>query len=78
VWDTEQQYTRDRLELYYLSHSGKPISEEHLTEVDLTTLCLHCPTDHSCGRQSAHTCWSMVAADPSAPFSCVQDPSGHH
>jgi hypothetical protein len=33
VWDTEQQYTRDRLDVYYMSHSGKPISEEQLTEV---------------------------------------------
>jgi hypothetical protein len=36
VWDTEQQYTRDRLDVYYLSHSGKPISEEQLTEVGPT------------------------------------------
>ncbi len=33
MWDTEQQYTRDRLDVYYMSHSGKPISEEQLTEV---------------------------------------------
>jgi hypothetical protein len=33
VWDTEQQYTRERLDVYYMSHSGKPISEEQLTEV---------------------------------------------
>ncbi len=32
VWDTERQYTRERLEVYYLSHSAKPVGEEQLTE----------------------------------------------
>ena len=48
VWDTEQQYTRDRLDVYYMSHSGKPISEEQLTEVGLCSsgLRLQPATDH--------------------------------
>ena len=37
VWDTEHQYTRDQLDVYYMSHSGKPISEEQLTEVGPAT-----------------------------------------
>lgn len=24
-WDTAREYTRDRVELYYLAHAGKPL-----------------------------------------------------
>ncbi|KAA6430080.1 MAG: hypothetical protein FRX49_00511 [Trebouxia sp. A1-2] len=32
-WDDEHQYTRDKLELYYLSHAARPLPLEQLTEV---------------------------------------------
>ncbi len=32
-WDSEGQYTRERVEVYYLSHSAKPVGEDQLTEV---------------------------------------------
>ena len=32
-WDDEHHYTRDRLELYYLSHAAKPLPLDQLTEV---------------------------------------------
>ena len=34
-WDDEHEYTRDKLELYYLSHAAKPLPLEQLTEVSL-------------------------------------------
>ena len=33
-WDDEHQYTRDKLELYYLSHAARPLPLEQLTEVN--------------------------------------------
>ena len=32
-WDTERQYTRSNLELYYLAYAAKPLSLQQLTEV---------------------------------------------
>ena len=32
-WDEERHYTRNRLELYYLSHAAKPMHLDQLTEV---------------------------------------------
>lgn len=32
-WDDEHHYTRNRLELYYLSHAAKPLPLDQLTEV---------------------------------------------
>ena len=34
-WDDEHEYTRDKLELYYLSHAARPLLLEQLTEVSL-------------------------------------------
>lgn len=31
-WDTEVAYTRDNLELFYLSHGATPLNEDQLTE----------------------------------------------
>lgn len=33
VWDTEQEYTRERVELYYLTNAATPLSLDKLTEV---------------------------------------------
>ena len=32
-WDEERHYTRNRLELYYLSHAARPMHLDQLTEV---------------------------------------------
>lgn len=32
-WDTDQQYTRSNLELYYLAYAAKPLLLQQLTEV---------------------------------------------
>lgn len=37
-WDDEHQYTRDKLELYYLSHAARPLPLEQLTEVKMRYL----------------------------------------
>jgi len=34
-WDSEHSYTRDSIELYYLSNAAKPLDAEQLTEVRL-------------------------------------------
>ena len=33
AWDTNNAYTRDKLELYYMSHAATPLSLDQLTEV---------------------------------------------
>jgi Cns1/TTC4 Wheel domain len=33
VWDEAGNYTRERVQLYYLSHAGKPMTREQLVEV---------------------------------------------
>ena len=38
-WDTEQQYTRSNLELYYLAYAAKPLSLQQLTEVCWSFVC---------------------------------------
>ena len=40
-WDDEHQYTRDKLELYYLSHAARPLPLEQLTEVKTHYLIWH-------------------------------------
>ena len=40
-WDDDLHYTRNKLELYYLSHAAKPLQLEQLTEVSLITPRLH-------------------------------------
>lgn len=32
-WDKKELYTRNSIELYYLSHSAKPLSKEDVVEV---------------------------------------------
>ena len=32
-WDTEHDYQRDNLQLYYLSHAARPLPVDQLTEV---------------------------------------------
>lgn len=34
AWDTENAYTRDRLELYYMSYAATPLSATKLAEVE--------------------------------------------
>lgn len=41
-WDTEHQYTRNQLELYYLAYAAKPLPLQQLTEVDICTTCSVC------------------------------------
>ena len=41
-WDTEHQYTRNQLELYYLAHAAKPLSLQQLTEVCLCSMQKSC------------------------------------
>lgn len=54
-WDDEHHYTRNRLELYYLSHAAKPLPLDQLTEVLFVLLVcfgkdrkcsLFCPVPH--------------------------------
>ena len=33
AWDTSNAYTRDKLELYYMSHAATPLPIDRLTEV---------------------------------------------
>eukprot|EP00891_Asterochloris_glomerata_P002794 jgi/Astpho2/2794/gw1.00050.278.1_t len=35
-WDEQHNYTRERLELYYLSHAATPLKQQELTEVSRT------------------------------------------
>ena len=44
-WDTEQQYTRKQLELYYLTYAARPLSLEQLTEVHCTAAVEATPAD---------------------------------
>ncbi len=32
-WDSQREYSRDRIEVYYLSHAATPLSLDQLTEV---------------------------------------------
>ena len=36
-WDEDQAYTRDRLELYYLSHAAEPLPLDQLVEVSCSS-----------------------------------------
>ncbi len=35
-WDEQHNFTRERLELYYLSHAATPLKQQELTEVSRT------------------------------------------
>lgn len=39
AWDASNSYTREKLELYYMSHAATPLSLDQLTEVRY--LCFH-------------------------------------
>lgn len=66
-WDKDQEYTRDRVELYYLANSGRPLSQVSGSAAQKLTLQLHmvcekyalcCP----CGQQVCMTEYCRLVA----------------
>lgn len=64
-WDTQHEYSRDKIEIYYLSHAATPLSLDQLTEVRLGCAGW-CPCRTGCrsGWAAQHPWLSLLPPPP--------------